>query len=410
VVFAVACGGGSEGGSAAAAGTTGGGDDAGVYVAPKPDAATTPDDPIDPNYPSAHAKPKTVDYQGGRVLKAPKVVTITWSGDPLQDRVQEFGDTITQTPYWTVLNEYCDKNGGCVGAGTSGGHVVMTTDAAAQYTDSSRGDASTIQDFVKAQVAAGTFPAPDENTLYAIYLPQATTVVLDGDPSCQTFGAYHNTVSLTPPGAASPMNVAYAILPRCSTSERELTVSASHEFAEAATDPDIGVGQIGFYLEDPVWGPAGGEVGDLCEFGGGNSAWNESTFAVQRVWSNKSALAGHNPCVPIPEGQVYFNVAPAADKAQITLAVGKSQTIELDAFSDAPMTDWQISAIDLSRYTGGTTSLSFQLDRPSAHNGSKPKLTITLTSSPPAGEAAYYVISKDGNGNRHSWPGVVYEK
>jgi len=122
VVSAVACGG-SEAGPAAASGTSGGGnEDAGVYVAPKADAATTPDDPIDPNYPSAHAKPKTVDYQGGRVLKAPKVVTITWSGDPLQDRVQQFGDTITQTPYWTVLNEYCDKNGGCVAPVAAQGH------------------------------------------------------------------------------------------------------------------------------------------------------------------------------------------------------------------------------------------------------------------------------------------------
>ena len=409
----LACGGSSDGAPQQPAASAD--QDAGVYIPPQPDAAAPPDDPIDPNYPSAHAAPETVDYHGGRVIKNVKVVSITWTGDALQDRIQQFGDTITATPYWSVLGEYCDKatpTPNCVGPGTSGGHVVLTDAPASSYIDSSRGGSASMQDFVKSKIADGTFPAPDADTLYAIYLPESTTVTLDGEKSCQGFGAYHNTTKLVPPGSADGQNVyvPYAIIPRCSTSEAELTVSASHELAEAATDPDIGINSLSFYNEDQVWAPAGGEVGDLCEFGGGNSAWTESTFAVQRLWSNKSALAGHNPCVPIPNGTVYFNAAPAAGKESLALTVGKSATIEIDAFSDAPYDDWTLSVVDGARYTGDVPSLDFQLDKTTVHNGSKAKLTITLTQAPTNGMATYYVTSRDSHGNRHNWPGVIYQK
>src|SRR6185295_18397735 len=112
------------------------------------------------------------------------------------------------------------------------------SDAAATYVDSSRGETSSIQDMIKARIADGTFPVPTSETLYALYFPAATKITLDGESSCRSFGAYHNTVKVVPPGAAAdstPISVPYAIMPRCQGGERSLTISASHEFTEAAT-------------------------------------------------------------------------------------------------------------------------------------------------------------------------------
>ncbi len=402
----VACG-----GSSSPAATDQG--DAGVYVPVVPDAAAEAapaDDPLNPNYPAPHAAMPQNDYHGARVLHAAQIVTVTFTGDALQDRLQLFGDTITATPWWdTVSDGYCDS-AGCVGRGAGAGHVVLDTHDTS-YDDSSQGGSSSIQDFIKAQVAkgaaAGGFPAPTTDTLYAIYFPADTTVTLDGSKSCDAFGAYHNTTKVTPPGGTEQV-VAYAIMPRCGSSEHRLTVAASHEFTEAATDPDIGIGDIGYYMQDRLWAFAGGENGDLCvDFTGGNDTVQESGFVVQRAWSNNSAKAGHNPCVPIPSGEVYFNAAPAQGSDEIDLKVGESKTIEIDAFSDAPMDEWQIHATDLARMTGGDTVLDFAWDRSKVHNGSKPKLTITLTGRPSGGYAQYVVVSVSSDGTTHYWPAEV---
>jgi len=259
--------------------------DAGVYI-PPPATPPPPTDPLDPHYPTAHAPMNTIDYHGGRILQSPQIVTVTFQNDPLEERIELFDDTITATPWWTAAtSEYCNKAGVCVGAGTSGGHVVIPADASPTYTDSSRNQTSTIQDFIKAKVADGTFPAPTSETIYALYFQTGVKITLDGQSSCRSFGAYHNTVTVAPPGSpeGTPgIPVAYAVMPRCQGGEPTLTVSASHEFAEAATDPDIGINHIAFYMDDPVWAPAGGETGDLCvDFGTGDDTWQESGFTVQ---------------------------------------------------------------------------------------------------------------------------------
>lgn len=396
-------------------------DDAGGTTAPVADSAP-PDDPLNPNYPGAHAPIPLVDFNGGKIMTSPNIVTITFDGDPMRDRLESFGDLITATPWWDAVSAgYCDKGGTpCIGRGTGGGHVHLPASGTTSFTDSSQGKPSTIQQFIKDQVAAGTFPAPTVNTLYAIYFPDTVTIDLDGSGSCSSFGAYHNTLSLTSPvdadggvsdaGGGAQVITPYAIMPRCSPNETETTISASHEFIEAATDPDIGINDIAFYMNDQLWAFAGGEVGDVCvDFtGSGADQYLESGFIVQRSWSNKAAKASHDPCVPATPGEAYYNVAPKAGSEQITLtAVGQTKTIELDAFSDGPMDDWTVSAIDFASFQGGASSLGFKFDKTTAHNGSKINLTITLKSKPRAGYAQYAIVSKAAGKQTRDWPAVV---
>ncbi len=376
-------------------------DDAGTDAA-DPDAAV---DAGPAKYPADHQPLPQVDYHGGRVLDAMKIVTVTFASDDqtLVGRLNTFGDTITSTPWWKeTTSEYCAQPKGtpCVGPGTGGGHVSITEAPAAAYTDSSSTDPSTIKDLIKAKVADKTFPDPTDNTLYALYFPKGVNVTLDGSQSCNSFGAYHNTVSLT--NAKNELVVvAYAIMPRCG-GEATTTTSASHEFVEAATDPDVGLNLLSYYMTSSLWAVAGGEVGDLCvDFAGGNDKIQESGFTVQRSWSNLSAAASHDPCVPIPAGSVYFNAAPRVKKI-VLKAQGDTATVDVDAFSDAPTADWQLSAIDFAQFQGQSSALSFAIDNKTVNNGTHAVVTVTATKTPPS-QGGFAIISRQGQ-TTHFWP------
>jgi hypothetical protein len=57
--------------------------------------------------PTPHAAPPQVSYNGGPLLKAVEIVTITWSGDPLESSLQAFDAWLPQSDYFTgALAEY----------------------------------------------------------------------------------------------------------------------------------------------------------------------------------------------------------------------------------------------------------------------------------------------------------------
>lgn len=405
-IATAACGGNSD------ATDAGNNDDGGLAEA-APDAATAQPE----TYPAAHTSMPKMNYNGGRILANPKIVTITWAQDnaTMVSRMQQFGDIITSTAWWTaVSSEYCQQPGNspCIGQGSSGGHVVINDPPDATYTDSSGGGASTLQDFIKAHVlgtdaGAGDFPAFDSNTLYVLYFPPGVSITLDGEASCNSFGAYHNT-AVIPDTNEIPTAVAYAVIPRCGTKESTTTVSASHEIIEAATDPDVGINALGYYMLNQTWtAGTGGEVGDLCESSGKSTT--ESTFTVQRTWSNKSAQAGNDPCVPIPSAEIYFNAAP--QQQQIILPKqGATATVNIDAFSDAPLAPWTLTAVDTAAFQQGTSVLSFSFDKSTVQNGDHVVLTVTATGALPQGTDTFYIESQDTNKNRHSWPVLATSK
>ena len=99
------------------------------------------------------------------------------------------------------------------------------------------------------------------------------------------------------------------------------------------------------------------------------------TYMVQRIWSNKSALAGHDPCVPVL-ATPYFNAAPTIGNVSlttrqgsievqgVTIPVGSSQDITFNLFSDAPVSpDWEITLIDGAELLQEASSFSFVYGR-----------------------------------------------
>ncbi len=182
-----------------------------------------------------------------------------------------------------------------------------------------------------------------------------------GGQSCQSFGGYHNAMTYTDGKTA----IAYAILPDCPTGDpvsdlQEVTIAASHEIIEATTDPGTN-NTLSWYLDQPMAQDAGvtlnqfrndpwgmteqfAEVGDNCESILLSDWQLDSGAYVQRIWSTSAAAAGHNPCVPVPAGEAYYNAS--TDKALYVASVGDTFTVDVSAFSDMARASWRLDAID----------------------------------------------------------------
>ena len=155
------------------------------------------------------------------------------------------------------------------------------------------------------------------------YFPSSMTITLDGLTSCTGFGGYHNAM------VVNGVTFAYAIMPECPVAAgghhgralQYVTLAASHELAEAATDPfsvrargrpsSATTSTSTTPRPTPGTTVVGGEVGDMCfdDLGLGQDEDGRGGFTVQRIWSNAAAAAEQRPCVPALS-RPYFNVAP----------------------------------------------------------------------------------------------------
>ncbi|MGO8993750.1 MAG: hypothetical protein ACLQVI_10515 [Polyangiaceae bacterium] len=351
---------------------------------------------------ASHLPFPSIVYSGAPLLLAPKVVSIVFKSDPFVTSLEEFGAGITSTTTWwpTVISEYCDGDGGCVGKGPAGVSAEIDASAPAAVYDPSlgpgdAGGAVNIQTFINDLIAAGTVPAPDANTIYALYLPTTTDFNGGGSGCDQGFEGYHSQATY------QSQTYVYSINVECAGTLTDVTVTSAHETAEGSSDGIATETTGGYYMnynDLNTWGwldAFDSEIADMCDdyYNLGQDHWTEGSFVYQRIWSVKAATANENPCKPVPVGEVYFNAAPAT--AFLEMNVGETITVEVDAFSDAPMGNWTILAQDGTDPTGATvyTSMSFsggttQDAGPGSalvtgvNNGSKPQLSITLTQDP----------------------------
>ncbi len=393
----------------------GGGDDQGDG-GPAGDDGGAKKDGQSSGFPAAHpATPKVTSY-GGPVLKTPRIVPMIFSGDAYANDIKTFTQKIGGSAYWkAATTEYG------VGAATAVDPIVLTVPAPGDITDDD------VQTFLASQLD-GTHAVgqPDANSIYAIYYPSSTTISDGSGTSCQQFGGYHNETQV------GSTHVAYAVLPRCSgsgfgvgTDLDTLTIASSHEFIEAATDP--------FPQNNPAYGIVDmdhlvwalfplPEVGDMCTFAA--DAYfkpSEIGYTVQRTWSNASAAAGHNPCVPAASG-VYFNAVPvlkekipmdfgsgqSADTLGVKVAQGKSATVDLVLYSDGPTSgEWNVAVYDMGQYMGGTQELSFGLDKDTGKNGDTLKLTITRKANGQYGGSEFMIVSSLGKTQQSTYFGFA---
>jgi hypothetical protein len=383
-------------------------------------------------------------YQGGELLSAPNVVTVTFASDTLASQVRDLGASLTSSAWWnTVRPGYCAGDGGaCVGDGPPGSFAVLPGSPSSSYTDSDQGQASTLQQLLAGAIADGTLPTPGANDVLVVYFPvdavdggiPQTTVTLDGMTSCEMggFDGYHNFM------AVNGQQVPFSVVMECPAPPpllmtiptidllQNTTITTSHEVFESSSDP---IPPTGFLLDLNDlnnWGWAdivGDEGADLCvdAFGLEQDETSDGTYTVQRIWSNSRAAAGIDPCVPAPEGEAYFNASPKESSFYV-VDVGGSVTFEVDAWSSGPIGDWTLLALDWSASTT-STYLDFSIaggqesqagPQIQVHDGSRVEVTVTLLADPgslPTGEADGSIVSLAGDPANptaaHYWPFVV---
>lgn len=192
-------------------------------------------------------------YHGGPVIQNVKVVTVywgsAWASDPLRTTLDEFFNFVVQSSLIDQLSEYNTPTQ-TIGRGFHTASLLVTADPGPLQDDVQ------IQDFLHNQIASSALPAADVNTVYFVFMPQGTTVTLQGAQSCRDFCGYH---SVTSDGIFYAVDT-YDDCAGCQfvpgDTVASSTVVASHEFCEAITDPELNA-----WFDDNT----GNEIGDICE-------------------------------------------------------------------------------------------------------------------------------------------------
>jgi hypothetical protein len=411
-LFLIACG-----GSVQSAPDAGSGQDSGPQPEASPVVEAGPD--VDNGAPSTTYPafnidaPQVVNNGSGPVLGSPKVVPIYFGNDDTTFTAQltTFLNALPTSTYWgPQVTEYG------VGAITIATPIQLTESALSTIDDTA------IQTWLTTKLGSDpSFPVPDANTVYAMFYPAGTTITLQSSTSCSSFGGYHNSVPY------NSGNVAYAVLPRCTsfgslTGINAVTGPASHEIIEASTDPYPSANQAYGALDDNhvIWELVlgGAEVGDMCaQFKGSFYVPTDIGFDVQRTWSDIAAGQGHNPCVP-SDGTPYFNSMPVLTDSvvlgggQLTtkgvnISVGQTSTVEVDLFSSAATQGpWTVTATDAATLMGSNPTLNMTWDRTTGLNGEKLHLTINVMAASQYGAAAFIIDSTLGS-ERTTWIGLV---
>ncbi len=416
--------------------------------AQEPDAATADDggapegaepDPHD-IYPADHPPIPEMTYHGGRVLKNPKLVTVTFGGmdSELLHYLIDFDDKILTSPWWsTVMDGYG------VGAGAGAGHVELED----TFSDKTTSDFE-LKQYIADQVLAGRLPLPDDDTVYMLYMPAAASIDLDGTPSCNGFGGYHNSGRLdyaagsadggsgVDAGINMSQRFVYAVMMECYSAyysgvslqdlKDEETEIASHEIAEAATDPDVNAGKSGYYMVgNDAWAPnqRGGENADLCSGRG----VQEGTWWVTKVWNFASARKSLSPCVPEPN-PVFFGAVPhtevparsvggtSSNDGYIVVRKGETREVQVDVFSTAPLPG-ELTIVAGKQKGGGKPDpyqlsavgkgVTMALSQSTALNGDKVTLTISVDNSAASTSSRFVVRAILTKDDYHSWPVIL---
>jgi hypothetical protein len=220
-------------------------------------------------------------YHGGPILQHVRVEILYWGPDLAQNSLHRsfngfFQSLFDDGRYMARLAQYSAAGyrigNGSLEATTSDGATVPVRVTDAQ-----------IQAEISAQIQVGKLPAPGADRLYVVLLP-ATVILVDpnGIDSRQGFTGYHYYSR----AGGFPYAVVRSVDPD------EMTITASHELAEAVTDPQSDTWATVAWIDDQY-----GEIGDIVQnmYAAGQISRDEyvvvllgangARYVVQKVWS-----------------------------------------------------------------------------------------------------------------------------
>ncbi len=256
-------------------------------------------------------------YYGGRIVSNLQVVQVLWGTGTYLPNVTSTSTPSIATFYQQALNsdytawldgDYNTVSPNPANSSTMTDQHIGRGAFASQYTIApsvtDTVDDSDIQTEIADQIAAGTLPQPttdaagNNNTYYAVFFPNGTTVTQGGTSSCVGGGfcAYHGTIA-----AGSGPEVYYGVHPDMesgtgcdtgcggSTPFGNTTSVASHEMIETITDAEVG---LATQAAPPLawYDNTNGEIGDICNADQGTfTGADAQTYRIQNVWSNSQS-------------------------------------------------------------------------------------------------------------------------
>ena len=286
----------------------------------------------------------TLTDHGGAVLASVQVQAVylgsSWNASPISTTVfDSFLNSLVsntpsgQAPYLAMLH-----NAGFAGVTGNGSALTGVQDnvnVPSTITDSQ------IQADLQAEIRSSAVQQPNTQTLYEVFVqPGAVVSIGNNETSVNTFLAYHSSFS------ANGALVRYAVVPFHGTAGNaqapwlnqldSMTVAASHETAEAITDPD----------GHTYYDRSGNEIGDVVN---GSTVYLNG-YAVQREGSLPASLsnflpmtpagatAGHSTTFAIGSGALQVNGVGVANPSGETGKVVAISTQGIDDFGQ-PMVD-----------------------------------------------------------------------
>jgi hypothetical protein len=341
----------------------------------------------------------------GKTIAAPKVLPIVFASDPHHAAIADFTRALGRSSHWTnAAAEY--------GVGPMLGQdpLVRTDEAQAQVDDKE------TRRWLTQAYDSGKLGAPSAETLYALYYPDGVQVTVNALTSCKRFGGYHSEMML------GETRVSYAVIARCRTSGTDrdrLTIVASHEYFEWATNPLPMSAPAYRGLSAAHWaaGTFGSELADMCPFldrGEQLRPSELSGYAVQRYWSNRRSAAGLYPCLParmstyavaVPETPDAVGVTENGEKLTtkgITIARGKSRTIRvrLQGRDAALATPQKLSVVSPM---GAEPVLGYRFELSSTTLSGGGEVRMTVTADRDAGLARAVLLWGDGDAAPTAW-------
>jgi len=301
-----------------------------------PDLAGLP--PADHD-PTQHPAPPRLNAGTGAAvnhnssIKAPEIWTAVWAGDEqIGADVQKFTSWMLTSSYWTTaMSEYG------VSAGVAKG--VITIPGTKPKSISQTQLDALIDDNIGS---APGWPTANANTIISIVTDPGISITAGGQPAgCVQFDGYH---SLSTSGSVPYLVNAYCNDAMGQPDWNNLTVTVSHEAAEASSDWNLAV-NAAYYPGTKVKIAGGGETGDLCIAMNANIKVDATTtYQVQRIFSDAAAAAGNKPfCVdPVSPNSPFWGAglySGGTNDAAISISrtAGKgSATIKIEPFSYDP--------------------------------------------------------------------------
>jgi hypothetical protein len=318
----------------------------------------------DPSVPSHHPFPQ-VPTRDGALLSPLHLVTIVPGNDSADAfAFFNFSAFVGTTAWWRrIAPEY--GLGQAVPFGQLMGSPIV-----ADVTDHD------VFTYISDTVEANGGPARDGHTLYLLYLPPGINVIQAGtaNTACHLFAAYH--------ARYGDRGDNLAVVQRCTETYpiENMTIAASHEIIEAATDPD----QHGYIMPpiarqpwtETVWNAfdlqGRAELADLCE----STYFVENQSVFQRIWSNGAAGRGGDPCIPeLPEP--YY--ATDTEQEWYAVTAGGQVTIPVRGWATGDVAPWALTVAVQGSVDGFSAAF---VDSPSVVSSGG---SIRLAASAPAG-------------------------